>query len=50
LNRSQLGAALMITVGIALFLLAFARHEREWSFLGLACGAIGFGRLYRPRS
>lgn len=50
MNRPAFGAILMITTGIALFLLAFAHHERAWSFIGLACAAIGFGRLYRPRS
>lgn len=50
MNRSAFGAMLMITTGATLFLIAFAHHERAWSFIGLACAAIGFSRLHKAGS
>jgi hypothetical protein len=46
MNRPATGAVLMIAAGAALFALALARHENLLTLVGLACMAIGFGRLH----
>jgi len=50
--KQPVGDVLMIAVGATLFVMTLARQQGTWSpltFIGLACMAIGFGRLSRPR-